>query len=68
VALHFHPLTVKDIQRETSDAVSITFDIPRKLQKEFAFKQGQNITLKKILMAKTYVAAILFAVVRLIMN
>ena len=47
MALHFHSLTVKDIQRETCDAVSITFDIPRKLQKEFAFKQGQNITLKK---------------------
>ena len=46
MALHFHKLTVKNIQRETEDCVSIAFDIPRELEKDFSFKQGQNITIK----------------------
>jgi len=46
LALHFHKLTVKNIQRETEDCVSIAFDIPRELEKDFSFKQGQNITIK----------------------
>ena len=46
MALHFHPLTVKDIKHETPDCVSIAFEIPAELQKEFRFIQGQNITIK----------------------
>ena len=46
MALHFHKLTVKDIQHETKDCVSIAFDIPKELEKDFSFKQGQNITIK----------------------
>lgn len=46
MALHFHPLTVSDVRRETSDCVSISFTIPDSLKKEFTFKQGQNITIK----------------------
>ena len=46
MALHFHKLTVKDIKKETSDCISIAFDIPRELQKEFQFSAGQNITIK----------------------
>ncbi|MEO6456156.1 MAG: 1,2-phenylacetyl-CoA epoxidase subunit PaaE [Ginsengibacter sp.] len=49
MALHFHELTVKNIQRETSDSVSVSFEIPENLKNEFAFKQGQNITIKKII-------------------
>ncbi len=49
MALHFHPLTVKDIRRETQDCVSISFNIPKELQKGFEFKQGQSLTLRKIL-------------------
>ncbi len=48
MALHFHQLTVKDIQRQTPDSVSVSFNIPENLKNEFAFKQGQNITIKKI--------------------
>jgi ring-1,2-phenylacetyl-CoA epoxidase subunit PaaE len=46
VALHFHKLAVKDIQQETKDCVSIAFHIPKELEKDFLFKQGQNITIK----------------------
>lgn len=42
----FHTLKVKDIRRETADAVSIAFDVPAQLQPEFQFKQGQYITIK----------------------
>ena len=49
MALHFHPLTVKDIKRETQDCVSVSFDIPQDLKKEFEFKQGQSLTLRNFL-------------------
>ena len=42
----FHSLKVKDIRKETSDSVSVAFDIPAQIQPEFQFKQGQYITLK----------------------
>jgi ring-1,2-phenylacetyl-CoA epoxidase subunit PaaE len=49
MSLHFYPLVVKALQRETAAAVSIEFDIPASLQKEFAFVQGQNITIRTTL-------------------
>lgn len=52
MALHFHPLSIKDIQKETAEAVCITFDIPENLKDEFSFKQGQNITIKKTINGK----------------
>jgi ring-1,2-phenylacetyl-CoA epoxidase subunit PaaE len=42
----FHTLKVKDIKRETSESVSVSFDVPPQQQPEFQFKQGQYITLK----------------------
>lgn len=43
----FHSLTIQDINRETTAAVSITFGVPQNLQETFTFKAGQYITLKK---------------------
>ncbi len=42
----FHSLKVKDIRRETAEAVSVAFEIPPQQQPEYQFKQGQYITLK----------------------
>lgn len=42
----FHTLKVKDIKRETADAVSVAFEVPAQQQPEYLFKQGQYITLK----------------------
>jgi len=42
----FHTLKVKDIRRETAEAVSVAFDIPPQQQPEYQFKQGQYVTLK----------------------
>jgi len=46
LALHFHKLTVKDIHKETPDCVAITFDVPEEHRNDFAFKQGQNVTVR----------------------
>ncbi len=42
----FHNLKIKDIRRETADAVSVAFEVPPQQQPEYQFKQGQYITLK----------------------
>jgi len=46
MAVHFHPLAVKNVTRETPDCVSVSFDIPGALRQDFLFKEGQNITIK----------------------
>jgi ferredoxin-NADP reductase len=48
----FYPLKVKDIRQETSDCVSVSFAVPDDLATDFAFKQGQYLTLKRTLKVK----------------
>ena len=43
----FHKLQVKEVRRETLDAVSVAFDIPDELKNEFTFLPGQYITIQK---------------------
>jgi ring-1,2-phenylacetyl-CoA epoxidase subunit PaaE len=45
-AHRFHPLTIREIRRETADAVSISFAVPDHLAETFHFKPGQYLTLK----------------------
>ncbi|MBP2833301.1 ferredoxin--NADP reductase [Aquimarina sp. U1-2] len=42
----FHHLTIQHIERETPQAVSITFKVPADLAKEYEFIAGQYLTLK----------------------
>ena len=49
MATHFRTLKIKDIRKETTDCVSVSFEIPDEWTKEFQFKQGQNITVKTVL-------------------
>jgi ring-1,2-phenylacetyl-CoA epoxidase subunit PaaE len=42
----FHTLKIKEVRKETTDCVSILFDIPEHLTPNFTFKQGQYLTLK----------------------
>lgn len=42
----FHQLKVKDIRRETAEAVSVAFEVPPQRVPEYLFKMGQYITLK----------------------
>ena len=45
----FHSLTVSKIIKETSDAVSVSFDIPDSLKADFVFIPGQYLTLKMMI-------------------
>ncbi|OQW55708.1 MAG: phenylacetic acid degradation protein [Proteobacteria bacterium SG_bin9] len=42
----FHRLVINDLRRETADAVSITFAIPKELSEDYAFAPGQYLTLR----------------------
>jgi len=42
----FYNLTIKNIIKETDNAVSITLDVPENLKDTFSFKAGQYITFK----------------------
>ncbi|MEO0898724.1 MAG: 1,2-phenylacetyl-CoA epoxidase subunit PaaE [Bacteroidota bacterium] len=42
----FYSLIVKDIRKETSDCVSVAFDVPEELKDTFSFTQGQYLTLR----------------------
>ncbi len=46
MSIHFHPLTITEVRRETPDCVSIAFDVTPDLKKTFQYKQGQYITLR----------------------
>lgn len=43
---NFHSLKVKNILKETADTVTVSFDVPDNLEKDFKYKQGQYLTLK----------------------
>ncbi len=45
----FHKITVSDVTKETSDCAVLTFDVPENLKEEFAFKQGQHLTLRAMI-------------------
>src|SRR5215203_78958 len=45
--IHFHSLRIQKLAQETEDCVSITFEVPEELRKNFAFRQGQTLTLRK---------------------
>jgi ring-1,2-phenylacetyl-CoA epoxidase subunit PaaE len=42
----FHPLRVAAIEPVTEDSVAITFDVPDELRADYAFTQGQHLTIR----------------------
>src|SRR5258707_4618836 len=42
----FHRLAVNDLRRESADAVSLTFAIPKELADDYSFNPGQYLTLR----------------------
>lgn len=44
--LHFYPLKIEKISRETNNCVKVVFNVPHVLKEKFKFTQGQYITLK----------------------
>ncbi|MGZ5846006.1 MAG: FAD-binding oxidoreductase, partial [Ramlibacter sp.] len=43
----FHPLRVRAVMPDTSEAVVVSFEVPEDLQPVFGFTQGQYLTLRK---------------------
>ena len=46
MSFQFYTLPIQKIKKETPDCVSITFNVPENLKNVFAFKEGQNLTIK----------------------
>lgn len=46
MSIHFHPLKVKEVRKETSDCVSVSLEVPADKQKDFSFTQGQSLTVR----------------------
>ena len=42
----FHRLPIARVERETRDAVAVTFAVPEALRDQFCFTQGQHLTLR----------------------
>lgn len=42
----FHTLRIAEVRRETPDAISLRFDVPAELRADYAFVQGQHLTLR----------------------
>lgn len=42
----FHPLPIARVERETRDAVCVTFDVPESLREQFRYQHGQHLTLR----------------------
>lgn len=42
----FYPLTVRSVQPDTAEAAIVSFDVPEELREQFAFTQGQYLTLR----------------------
>ena len=47
--IHFHPLKIKEVRRETDECVSLLFGVPKEFEQQFAFSQGQSLTMRVFL-------------------
>ena len=45
----FHPLRVARVDRETRDAIAVTFDVPESLREQFRYAHGQHLTLRAMI-------------------
>ena len=43
----FHALKIAEVARETEDAVVVTFELPAELVEDYAYLQGQHLTLRR---------------------
>jgi ring-1,2-phenylacetyl-CoA epoxidase subunit PaaE len=46
MSIHFHPLKIKEVRRETPECVSVLLDVPDTLKNDFRFTQGQSLTMR----------------------
>lgn len=46
IVTKFHKLVISEVVKETPECVSLAFEVPADLQKDFSYLQGQHLTLK----------------------
>lgn len=46
MSIHFYPLRIKKINKETDQCVSVEFEIPENLAGTFQFRHGQSLTMR----------------------
>lgn len=56
----FHRLNIAAIERDTPDAVAVTFSVPDALREQYHYRPGQHLTLKASIQGKIYAVVILF--------
>ena len=49
MSIHFHPLKIKTIKKETLDCVSVLFEIPEEQKNDFSFRHGQSLTMRAMI-------------------
>src|ERR1700682_4162077 len=47
MSVAFHRLKIRDVRRETPEAVSIAFAVPPELAEAYRFHPGQHLTLRR---------------------
>jgi len=46
MSLHTHPIKIRNVQKNTKEAITIEFEIPDRLKSEFDYEPGQYLTLE----------------------
>ena len=49
MSLHFHPLKIKEVKKETADCVTVLFDISLEKKEDFRFSHGQSLTMRTLI-------------------
>lgn len=49
MSIHFHPVRIREVRRETASCVSLLLDIPPALQSSFRYHHGQSLTVRSII-------------------
>lgn len=49
MSIHFHPLRIKEIKKETEQCVTVELEIPPELIQAFQYRQGQSLTMRTYL-------------------
>jgi len=44
--INFHPLKIKEVRRETDECVSLLLEVPNEFKEQFAYRQGQSLTMR----------------------
>ena len=49
MSIHFHPLSITEVKKETADCITVLFEVPPALTTAFQFTQGQSLTMRTMI-------------------